>query len=326
MTRTIAITTPAGNVGSKIAARLLSLASEHDLEVVLLARTPEHVADFVQQGARIEQGTLDDADHLVRATRGVDVLYLATPNGFAPEVPLRVGYRNNGYAAAAAIRANRIPHVVHLSGFVGIDDGAGEGSMIGGLTDIEAILDEAVDETRRLHPGSAPAITHLRPGFFFENFLGQVDSIGTQGRFVLPVTDGPRIPMVATRDIAEAAIEAVLGEVPDGHAIRGVHGPRDLSFADAAQALSAGLGRTVELVTAPASAVREAMLAGGRPARLVDAFLAVFDTIMRGELVARPGRDERSTTSTSLETFARDVIEPIASGSWPAKACPALVQ
>ena len=39
MTKTVAITTPTGNVGSKLIPHLLQYAQTHDIEVVLLARS-----------------------------------------------------------------------------------------------------------------------------------------------------------------------------------------------------------------------------------------------------------------------------------------------
>ena len=48
MTTRIAISTPTGNVGSKVSEQLLSIAARHQLELVLLARKPEKVAHFAE--------------------------------------------------------------------------------------------------------------------------------------------------------------------------------------------------------------------------------------------------------------------------------------
>jgi uncharacterized protein YbjT (DUF2867 family) len=63
-----------------------------------------------------------------------------------------------GQAAAFAVRENQIPRVVNLSS-IGADLDA-EVGPINGLHDVEGLLDNA-----------ASSITHLRPGFFFENLL-----------------------------------------------------------------------------------------------------------------------------------------------------------
>ena len=54
------------------------------------------------------------------------------------------------------------------------DSGVG---LINGLHDVEGLLDEA-----------ATHVTHLRPGFFFENLLWQLDSIRKDGRISLLIS------------------------------------------------------------------------------------------------------------------------------------------
>src|SRR5438105_5053455 len=93
MTKTIAITTPTGNVGSKLIPHLLQHAQKQDIEVVLLARKPYAVAHWASRGVRICAGHIEESEFLVSATRGVDALYWATPNSFAPGLTMREGYR-----------------------------------------------------------------------------------------------------------------------------------------------------------------------------------------------------------------------------------------
>jgi uncharacterized protein YbjT (DUF2867 family) len=146
MKKTIAVSTPTGNVGSKLVTHLLERVRAGGIELVLLARRPEAVAHVSGAGVRIAAGRLEDPDFLVSATRGVDALYWATPNSFPAEMTMRAGYRRFAEAAAAAIKANGIAHTVHLSGFAHVDDGGGERSLFGGLADSEEILGKAVEE------------------------------------------------------------------------------------------------------------------------------------------------------------------------------------
>ena len=310
MTKRIAITTPTGNVGRRIVSELL----EHrDVELVLLARRPE-----AWTGTRMEVrvGSLDDPSFVVDATRGVDALYWATPNSFAPGITMREGYRRFARSAADAIRQNAIRQVVHLSGFAHVDDGGGERSLFGALAETEATLADAA---------RGSSITHLRAGFFFENLLGQLNYLRTEGRVFLPVDRKRRIPMVASRDVALRATELLLADLPSRRTFTGAFGPEDLSFSDVGAKLSEGLGRRISVVRLPQVLIRTRMLRAGRDERATDAFLLLFRAITKGLVTANPGRDDASTTPTSLSRWAREELAPLVDSD-AAMMCPARVQ
>ena len=162
----IAVTTPTGHVGSVVADFLLDFGG--DIRVKLLGRRPDKLARFTRRGAEASIGSLDDVSYLVRATQDVDALFWVTPPGYGSD-KLRAYQKRMGTAVAAAVSSNRVPRVVNLSS-IGADQRSGAGP-ISGLHDVEQLLDE-----------TATKITHLRPGFFFENLLGQIDSIRARVR------------------------------------------------------------------------------------------------------------------------------------------------
>ena len=325
MTKTIAITTPTGNVGSKLIPLLLESAKKQALEVVLIARRPQAVAQWERSGVRVHAGHLEDAAFLTSATTGVDALFWATPNSFAPELTMRRGYRLFAESAAAAIKTNKIAHTVQLSGFAHVDDGGGEASLFGALAETEAILGAAVEQLLRENPGETFGITHVRAGFFFENFLGQLESIRDKGQIYLPVNQKQRIPMVASRDVARTALECLLHQTPRGRVFAGAFGPEDVSFAQAATFLSNGLGRKIRIRRLPRILIRSQMLKLGRDPRAVDAFMCSFSAITKGLVTAEPPRDAASTTPTSLTQWAMEVLTPLVDGHEGA-ACPVRVQ
>ena len=325
MTKTIAITTPTGNVGSKLVARLLRSAKEHEIQLVLLVRKAQTVAHFARDGVRVHAGHLEDPEFLVGATRGVDALFWATPNSFPPALTIREGYRRFARSAATAIRTNSIAHTVHLSGFAHVDDGGGDLSLLAALAETEATLGAAVEDLQRRQPRESFGVTHLRAGFFFENLLGQLEPIRDKGRIYLPVNMKRRIPMVASHDVAGRAVEILLQPGTPGRTFHGAFGPEDLSFAQVASCLSAGLGREVRVVRLPRMLIRARMLKLGRDPRTVDAFMHSFKAISQGKVSAQPPRDVSSTTPTSLTRWARDVLKPLVEGLDGA-ACPVRVQ
>ncbi len=164
----IAVTTPTGNVGRHVTAMLIRAG----VRPRVLARDPaklEHpeLVDAVQVD-------LTDTDAVVEATRGVDALYWVTPSNFTAEDPLGE-YAAYAEVAANAIERNGIARTVFQSSIgAELRHGAGE---IDGLAATEQRL-EAV----------APAITHLRCGYFFANLLFQLDDLreGTIGILLEP--------------------------------------------------------------------------------------------------------------------------------------------
>ena len=297
MPKKIAITTPTGKNGSALTKRLLDAAEENDLEIVLLARDPEKVREFTERGARVEKGNLDDAAFVTRATGGMDALFWLTPQNFEPGEEVRAGYNRYGRVAAEAVKRNGIPHVVHLSGFVTEKEGEA-GQIVDGLADVERLLNEA-----------ATNVTHVRAAFFFENYLGQLEPIKNQGNVYMPVKAETRLAMVATRDIADVAARELLTLDWSGRHVVSAMGPKDLTFSEAATALSEGIGRHVSHITVEPEQARESMLGSGMRPGLTDGFLSIFAAGDAGLL--RWKRDASSTTPTTLEEFARTVVRPM---------------
>lgn len=324
MMKTIAITTPTGNVGKKLAAYYRDV-QKHGINVVVVTRKPQAVSHWAQAGVRICAGRLEDRDFLVNATRGVDALFWATPNSFAPELTMRQGYRLFAESAAHAIKTNKIAHTVHLSGFAHVDDDGGENSLFGALADSEKILGQAVEELQHMYPEKTYGITHLRAGFFFENLIGQLDDIRDKGRICLPVNQKRRIPMVASHDVTDKVAASLFQNPPRGRVFQGVWGPQDLSFSEVASCLTEGLGRKIRVIRLPRALIRFQMLRIGRDPRTTEAFMTTFKAISKGKVTAEPARDKSSTTPMSLTQWAAQVLKPLVEGI-DVGVCPARVQ
>ncbi len=295
MSRRIAITTPTGNVGSKVAARL---AGKPGIELVLLVRDPTRVQDLVDRGARAVATDLGSLDDVLAATEGADALFLLTPQTFREDEPIVAGYQRYGRIAAEAVKANVIGHVVHQSGFV-TDGAIPGGPIIEGLAEVEKLLDEA-----------AVNVTHLRAAFFFENYLGQLEGIRGAGQVYMPVRADTVLPMAAATDIADVAVRELANTSWTGRRTLSVLGPIDNSFGEAARALGEGMGRPVEHVTVTSAQALEAMTQMGLSPAMAQAFVDIFEAADGGAIVPQPARDEASTTPTTLQEFGRTVIGP----------------
>jgi uncharacterized protein YbjT (DUF2867 family) len=291
----IAVTTPTGHVGSTVTDFLLEFGG--DITVKVLGRRPDKLQEYVDRGAEIAVGAQDDSDYLVNATRGVDALFWATPPGYGSD-DLRAFQNRLGNAAATAIRTNKIHRVVNLSS-VGANLASGVGP-INGLHDVEVLLDNV-----------ATNITHLRPGFFFENLLWQLESIRKWGRISLPISGTKSYPMIATRDIGRVAATRLASSDWTGHFVQELHGPADLTFKEVAQILGEVLGRKIVYIKCDPQEMRDNILSAGMTENAADLMLEMYDAAEHGTLRTAQTRSNVTTTTTTLNEFVREVVLPM---------------
>ncbi len=293
----IAITTPTGHIGSALVGRLLD-ADRTDLRLLLrdASRLPADVRDRVET----HEGDLQDAAYVREATAGADALFWLTPNVWtAPD--LFGFYESMGETAAGAVRENEIARVVHLSS-EGAQDRDGHGP-VSGLGRVEAALDAVAGET-------GAAVRHLRPTFFQENFEAQIGAITQAGAVFFPLPPDTRTGMIATRDIAAAAADLLVDDAWTGVEIVPLHGPGDLSYAEAAEILSDGLGRPVGAQQVPEEALLQQFLGMGASPDVARGVVTLYTRI------GTPGysgdaRTDASTTPTELATYVADTLRPM---------------
>lgn len=293
----IVVNTPTGNVGSVLTEHLLDAGAE----VVVLARDPEKVAGFAARGASVKQGSLDDEAFVAQATEGADALFWVTPPDFTA-TDFRARQNQFGAIGAKAVRANGIARVVNVSS-VGAHTSDGNGP-VNGLHDVEELFD-----------GTGAGTLHLRAAFFFENFLMHLESIQGMGSIFMPISGSARVPMIATPDIARAAADRLLDGSWSGNNVLGLHGPADLSFDEAAAALSDGIGKPVNHVTIEEGQAREALSGMGLNDDVVEQLLELDRAIESGHIGPAEPRTHETTTPTTLVDWAREVMAPMVSAA-----------
>jgi len=287
------ITAPTGHIGSALTRHLLD-AGRTDL--VLLLRDASKLPADVRDRVETREGVLQDAAFVREATAGAEALFWLSPADFTtPDV--YGWYEGLGAAAAGAVRANGIGHVVDLSS-IGAQERSGFGP-VSGVGRIEAALD-ATDA----------AVRHLRPTFFMENFEPQLGAIAGAGAVFFPAPPETRTSMIATRDIAAKAAELLLDLSWSGREAVPLHGPRDYTYADAAAVLSAGLGRPVVAQQVPSEAVVQQYDGMGATPAWASGFVDLYTSIGTPRYVGDP-RTAASTTPTALETYVADTLRPM---------------
>ena len=242
----IVITTPTGNIGSKLVEKLL--AEKQDL--TLIVRDPSKLSDDVRGAVTVKQGDLADAAFVREATEGAEALFwLSPPNEAAPDI--NAFYSSLYSSAAGAVTANQIPYVVLISGGGGGRRDAGTASQL-------FATEDALNAT-------GANVLSLRCGYFMENFLTSLPTLKSDGAWYGINRPDLAVPYVATQDIAAVAARKLLARDWTGQSFVAVHGAADVTFAEAASILTDVTGKTIRYVQVPAEGMLQALLGIVRP-------------------------------------------------------------
>ena len=219
------ITGGAGNISKPLTEKLLK--SGHDVTVI--SRNAEHLKPLTDLGAKAAIGSVDDIAFLKTTFAGADAVYTMVPPNFATN-DMKASIAEVGKNYAEALKATKVKYVVNLSS-VGahLPDGVGP---VSGLYRVEQSLNELKNTN----------IKHLRPTYFFSNFLGNVGMVKNMniigGNF-----GGADFKMLLAdpRDIAEVAFEELSNLNFTGHSARYI-GSDERSTADIAKAIGTAIG------------------------------------------------------------------------------------
>ena len=285
----IAVTTPAGHVGSHVVRQLIRAG----LRPRLLSRRPERLPEDLVDHVEVVACDQYEVDDVVAGTDGVDALYWVDPTTGAQD-PL-ADYARATKAVVEAIHRNRIPRVVFQSS-VGAEKRHGAGE-IDGLAATEVALDNTDANT-----------IHLRCGFFFTNLELQLDAVRAGVIPIILPLDQP-LAWVAPRDIAEVAVGRLLNSNWSGHLVQGVHGPADLTWPQAAEIVAAAIGRPLRVERIDDEEMRHLLSASGMTDGLVDAVLGM-STGLRDGFVPEQLRTLTTTTPTTLDAWAYANLKP----------------
>lgn len=246
-----------GTVGREV----LRLLVRRDVPVRAMTRDPARLSSF-ETGVEVVRADFEAPETLSDAVAGVEGVFLLTaPGAWVPEHDL---------AMIKAARVCKVRKVVKLSAIGGrpsTDDG---GTMPAGW---HAPGEQAL-------AGSGLTWTVLRPSSLASNALRWADTIRA-GQPVPNMTGTGTQGVVDPRDVAEVAVEALLGAEHDGLALT-LTGPDLVSVPDQVAQLSEVLGRPISTVDVALEEAREQMLASGLDP-------SVVDVAVRGSQLVRDG-------------------------------------
>src|SRR5512137_2103442 len=222
----LVITGASGKTGSVTAEKLIAMGQR----VRVVGRDAGKLKVFTAKGAEAAVGDIGDTAFLTRAFTGADAVYAIIPPNFgAPD--FRAYQKKVGESIIAAIKGSGVKYVVHLS-----SQGAHLPSGTGPIAGLH-------DQEERLNRLDGVNVLHLRPTYFMENLLMNIDLIKKMNIMGSAVRGDVKFAMIATKDIGAYAAERLAKRDFSGKSVRDLLGQRDLSLDEAAVVIGKELGK-----------------------------------------------------------------------------------
>jgi uncharacterized protein YbjT (DUF2867 family) len=292
------VTGATGNTGRVVANRLL----DQGKKVRVIGRNRERLQPFVARGAEAFVADLSDQTAVKQAFAGANAVYaMIPPNVASPD--FRAEQRRVIAAIAAALEHAGVEHAVTLSS-IGADKESGTGPVVG-LRELE----QALNRIAGLN------VVHLRAGYFMENTLGQVGAIRAMGKTAGPLRGDLNLPMIATKDIGDAAAELLLALDFSGKQTRELLGQHDLSMNEATSIIGLAIDKPdLEYVQLPDAMMQPTLVQMGMSPNMAALIIEMAGALNSGYMRALEPRTKQNTTPTSFETFVQEEFLPVYRG------------
>lgn len=274
---TILLTGITGNIGSEL-ARLLA---NEPIPLRALSRDRQRVGQVLGEGlaARIDivEGDYTDESSLERAMRGIETVFLVSPDpGLEPTV-------------VAAARRAKVKRIVKSSA-IGFKAEPPEGHKA-----VEALI-----------AGSGIGFTFLRPNAFMQTLSAYLPRlIDQEGYFFLPAGDG-RTAWIDARDIAAVAARVLTQAGHEGKMYQ-LTGPAALTMTELAAVLSRHAGKQVQYQPAPVEVARQKARERGL-GRMADFLVMHYQAVQAGgfEQVTAAVAEITGREARSFEQFVSE--------------------
>jgi uncharacterized protein YbjT (DUF2867 family) len=286
----ITITGATGNVGSKIADQLLSKGQE----ITVIGRNAEKLKAFENRGAKLQVGDIGDTEFLAKAFKGSDVVFSVLPPNQQAE-DIRAYYNRMGESIATAIEKAGVKKVVQLSSQGGeLDEGTGP---VLGLHDQEERLNAMEDVD----------VMVLRPTYFMENLIWNFDMIASEGINGGTFDPDRKFHMIATKDIAKAAVEHLKSPDFKGNNVRDLLGAGAIDMDEITKLIGKELGNDrLPYIQFPYESAEKGMIGSGLSPSVAASYMELNRHINAGKVASheKPLTDE-NRTETSFQEFAK---------------------
>jgi NAD(P)H dehydrogenase (quinone) len=280
------VTGASGHLGRRVLQLLLAEPRNAGRKLIALTRTPHQLAEFAQQGVEIRAASFDDAATLSDAFRGaVRALIISTDTLDRPGQRL-VQHRN----AVQAAKASGVEHLVYTS-----------------LVHCEpsSLVTLAPDHwgTETILRESEVPYTVLRNNMYTDYLLMSLPYAVKTGKLVNSYGSG-KVSYVTREDCARAAALALSGSF-QGRAVLDVTGPRAITQAQLAAAVSELSGKSVEYVAVDAATAVANNVGAGVPLPVAELLVSFERSAAAGQLAVESSavRDLTGNAPSSVEQF-----------------------
>lgn len=279
----ILVTGATGTTGGEVVRQLMAAGQP----ARALVRDVSKIDSDTFAGIEFVAGDLSDPASLSAAMEGIRAVYLNVVPG--PDALMQV---DNVIAAA---KNPGVATIVKLSGYLA--SAASPSAII-------RMHSEADDHVR----ASGLGYTLLRANSFYQNILGQMESITANGTFALPLGNAHQ-SLIDVKDIAAIAIVAMTTDTLCNKSFD-LTGPESLTFAEVAERLSRARGETVTYAPITRDQFEATLRSYGTPdaaasdvGELFDAFASGIYADVTDDVAKILGRQPRSFDAFAANLF-----------------------
>ncbi|MES2827332.1 MAG: NAD(P)H-binding protein [Bacteroidota bacterium] len=264
----ITITGSLGNISKPLAEKLIKAGHE----VTIISSDENKKEAIAALGATPAIGSVEDVYFLTQAFSDKDAIYTMVPPNYGA-TDVRGFIAGVGKKYAAAIQASGVKKVVNLSSIgAHLDGGTGP---IAGLHDTEITYAQLADV----------AVKHLRPAYFYINYLANIDMVKHAGILGSNYSAETPVVLVHPLDIAEAAAEEFENGFT-GQSIRYVVS-EESTAGEAAKILGAGVGKPeLPWVEFSDADTLQGMVSAGLPEPMAKSYVEMGDAVRSQKLFA----------------------------------------
>ena len=203
-------------------------------------------------------------------------------------------------AIMPALEKAKVKYAVSLSSW-GADKPEGTGP-VAGLHQLE----------QRLNRIAGLNVLHIRPGYFMENTLSQVDNILARHTAAGPFSPNVKFPFIVTQDVGFAAGEALVKLDFQGKQIRELHGNQDLTMLEVAAIIGKAIQHPgLTYIQDSKERTRQDLLDLNFSEHIIQLILEVADAMNAGHIQMLEPRSADNSTPISYERFVNETLLPL---------------
>ena len=277
-----------GNISRPIIVGLVKSGNQ----VSVITSSSDRVKEIESLGAKALVGSLQDAAFLQNAFKGADAVYTMIPptwqttNWRASQLEVAKNYES-------ALRASGVKYVVNLSS-IGAHEPNGVGP-VSGLHDFEQLLNKIPELN----------VKHLRPAFFYYNFLAQIGLIKQAGIMGGNYGGSEKVFLVHVNDISKAALEELTALSFKGSTVRYIVGD-ERSGQEIATVLGKAIGRELNWVEFTDEQQRQGLQGAGLVESIVNGYVEMGHALRTGLMQADARKNKPALSTIKLEDFAKE--------------------